>query len=402
MTVNREPITVEPEMMHLQALGVKERLVEGGIPPLILSEERIHSRPKEERELFEDAFSRIEMPLKGAASVDTYVKDGGKIEDARRLLSLARQCKWEIPVRDLGTHEIREYIRVPEDPEEVDDLSRYLFWISYQLILNHWSKRGEWTNEEAYILMTPQGPYEPAVMDAKIVHISEPGKERNLTKSHAALAWFLTPGAKLSQATLAMLKEHRAGLLESGHEWRHQKRISPMSDESGFVYDSRTGKVYPEIRHVFKDWTESTDFISKSVGYVHLRTFFDYVGFPRSYARLILKTIVEPQPVTEVTSRSYIGEDEFTEPVTWTGSIREGFMMGNPITKTILHLVHESERAVATLFLRKRNLRYRPNYKFGMSYDRARLDRKLSSQDTTTYLSDGRKVRPTITVGRQP
>jgi hypothetical protein len=386
-TVNRETVTVEPEMMHLQAIAVKSRLA-SKIPPLILNEERIPSRSKEEKEMFQDIFSRIAMPIKGSASLDTFVKDGGKIEDARALLELARTNKWKIPVRDLGTHEIREFISVSDDPDLLEDVSRPLFWISYQLFLNHWIGKGQWDKNEEYSFWIGCVKYAPKIMDAKIVHISEPGlKERNLTKSHSCLAWLLTPGAKLAQGTLAVLPEHRAGLLESGHEWRHQKRISPLSDESGFIYDSRTGKVYSDIRHVFKDWTESTDFICKVVGYTHLRAFFDYTGFPPAYARLILKTIVEPQPVTEVIAMTQEGPDEIVEPVQWSGSINEGFMMGNPMTKPILHLVHESEHAVAILYLKRRGLRFSPSYKLGMQFDRVKLDRKMSTESDRLYLS---------------
>jgi hypothetical protein len=386
-TVNRETVAVEPEMMHLQSIAVKSRLA-SKIPPLILSEDRIPSRTQDEKEMFQDIFSRIAMPIKGSASLDTFVKDGGKIEDARALLELARKNKWQIPVRDLGTHAVREYISVSQDPDMLEDVSRPLFWISYQLFLNHWIRKGQWDENEEHSFLIGGVSYAPNIMDAKIVHISEPGlKERNLTKSHSCLAWFLTPGAKLAQGTLAVLPEHRAGLLESGHEWRHQKRISPLSDESGFIYDSRTGKVHPDIRHVFKDWTESTDFICKVVGYVHLRAFFDYTGFPPAYARLVLKTIVEPQPVTEVIAMTREGPDEIVEPVRWSGSINEGFMMGNPMTKPILHLVHESEHAVAILYLKRRGLRFVPSYKLGMQFDRVKLDRNMPSETDRLYLS---------------
>lgn len=225
-------------------------------------------------------------------------------------------------------------------------------------------------------------------MDARVVHISEPGKERNLTKSHACLAWFLTPASKITQGLLAFLPEHRAGLLESNHEWRHQKRISALSDESGFVYDSATGKLQKEIRHVFKDWTESTDFISKLVGWSHLRGLLDYVGFPHSYKQLLLKTIVEPQPVVETLSRIILEDgQEIVEPVNWKGFIREGFMMGNPMTKTILHLVHVSERTIVTHFLTRKGLRFKESYKYSLFTDQARFDRQQSDANRTQYLS---------------
>lgn len=390
MNVNRKLEDVEPAMLQLQATAVVNRLRQGGMPFAVLSRDRMGTLSEKEREQLEDAFSRVDLPIKATASVDTFVKDGGKVEDARLLLAMARKNHWKIPVRDLDDHKIIEVITVPEEPGEEDlgQTSRYLFWISYQLFLNHWIGKSEWSREDAWSFpIENQADYRPDnLMDAKIVHISEPGKERNLTKSHAALAWMLTPGAKLTQGVLAMLKEHRAGLLESGHEWRHQKRISAMSDESGFIYDPMTGKFHREIRHVFKDWTESTDFICKAVGYTHLRAYMDFVDFPRGYKRLILKTIVEPQPVKEVVSRRTLNGEDVIEPVNWTGSINEGFMMGNPMTKTILHLVHESERAVATLYLTRKGLSFRPNYKFGMFPDQARVDRKESSVNQTTFV----------------
>jgi len=390
-TVNREVIRVPPEMTHLQYLAVQKRLADGGVPRDILSSEKIRMKGSTsvEASLFAEIFSRIELPLKGTASVDTFVKDGGKIEDARLLLNLAIKQGWKIPVRDLETNSIIEFVTVSRETESDADFSRPLFWLSYQLTINHWVKKGQWNKEEYYqFLDYGDHEYEPGIMDAKIVHISEPGKERNLTKSHAVLAWFLTPASKITQGALSLLPEHRAGLLESSHEWRHQKRVSAMSDESGFIYDGITGRTNDEIQHVFKDWTESTDFISKYVGWAHLRGLMDYLGFPNGYKRLVLKTIVEAQPVVETTSRTILDDGhEIVDPVNWTGFIREGFMMGNPMTKTILHLVHASERVVTEEFLRRRGLRFRDTYKFSLFTDQARLDRALSEQNRTAYLT---------------
>nr|QVU39992.1 RNA-dependent RNA polymerase [Magnaporthe oryzae narnavirus 1] len=388
MTVNREVEQCDPKLLHLGYLGVQKRLRSGKLPEAVLSEDRIRtSNDKVARELFNSAMARVELPLKTSASVDTYVKDGGKLEDARRLLNKAIDNGWKIPVRDLSTHEILEYISVERSIDNDADYSRPLFWISYQLFLNHWVEKNQWSKEDYYEFLDFGRPYQPAVMDATIVHISEPGKERNLTKSHATYAWLLTPAAKLLQGVLAFLPEHRAGLLESGHEWRHQKRISALSDESGFIYDPSTGKTRDEIVHVFKDWTESTDFIRKQVGFFHLKALMDYVEFPESYGRLILKTVVEPQPVSEVTTQIIFDDGEIVEPVKWTGAIREGFMMGNPMTKVILHLLHESERAVSELFLSRRGMVFREPSKFSMTLNPARIDREKSSSERTSILT---------------
>jgi len=388
-TVNREVIPVDPEISHLQYLAVHKRLGVAGVPRDLLSSERVRiPEITTDSEIFNEVIGRIELPLKGTASVDTFVKDGGKIEDARLLLKNAREHSWQIPVRDLDTNSIIEFISVQRETESDTDYSRPLFWMSYQLILNHWIERDQWTRDDYHRFDIRGEPYAPGVMDAKIVHISEPGKERNLTKSHATLAWFLTPASKITQGILALLPEHKAGLLEANHEWRHQKRVSALSDESGFIYDSATGKLQNEIRHVFKDWTESTDFISKLVGWAHLRALLDYVGFPRSYKQLLLKTVVEPQPVVETTSRVILedGSDSI-EPINWHGFIREGFMMGNPMTKTILHLVHVSEREIVTHFLTRKGLRFKECYKYSLFTDQARIDRTESDSNRTQYLA---------------
>jgi hypothetical protein len=328
------------------------------------------------------------MVLKPSASIDTYVKDGGKLEDARKLLNLAIEHKWQIPVRNLDNHSIETMIEVIHETDSDSDYSRPLFWLSYQLMINHWVSLGQWTPDDKHEFVIAGRPYRPPVMNAQIVHISEPGKERNLTKSHAVLAWFLTPASKITQGTLAFLPEHRAGLLESGHEWRHQKRISPLSDESGFIYDPLTGRTRKETRQVFKDWTESTDFISKMVGWAHLKGLLDYIGFPQMYGRLLLKTVVEPQPVEEVVHRIITHDaDDIIEPVAWTGAINEGFMMGNPMTKTILHLVHSSELQVSKEFLRRRGLKFRDPTKLVRYPDRAQLDREESQRDRTTQVT---------------
>jgi len=388
-TVNRELINFPARLTRLQYLAVQYRLHTGGIPPKFLHAGRLGKfQDKKARNMFEDVFSRIEMTLKGSASVDTFVKDGGKLEDARLLLNLAIKHKWKIPLRNLDDHSIEGYIDVVRETESDTDYSRPLFWLSYQLMINHWVQAEGWPPDEKHEFLINGVPYRPPVMDAQIVHISEPGKERNLTKSHACLAWFLTPGSKITQGTLAHLPEHRAGLLESGHEWRHQKRISALSDESGFIYDPLSGRTRDEIVHVFKDWTESTDFICKAVGWAHLKALMEYIGFPAMYGRLILKTIVEPQPVVEVTHRISIeGGDDIVEPVEWTGHINEGFMMGNPMTKTILHLVHCSELEVSKQFLTHRGLRFRDNYRLSRFPDRAQLDRDQSERDRTTIVT---------------
>jgi hypothetical protein len=372
--VSRIPEKPPRENIRLIQLAVESELTIGKIPRDFMTTEVIRSGVMQKR--FEEALSAIELPLKGSASTDHFVRQGGKIEDARLILNQAIENKWEIPVRDLHDHEVIETFMVDRLDESSDrDYVRPLFWLSYTIILNHMVNKGFYPRALYYPLRTGGRLYEPDPMIASIVHISEPGKERNLTKSTGFLAWFLTPASKITQDTLSLLPEHEAGLKASSHEWRHQKRISSLSDESSFIYNLLDGKVNQNIIHSFKDWTESTDFIGKYVGWAHLRTLFRYISFPEGYANLIGNAITEPQPVNEVVNLRNLEEGLEYEPVRWFGQISEGFMMGNPMTKTILHLIHVSERNVVRSLMDEIHAKENPRSSYKGLGDTVRLDR---------------------------
>jgi hypothetical protein len=309
-----------------------------------------------------EAVGNINLMLKGTASTQFSVSSGGKIEEARQLIGLAKKNKWSVPIRDLNTGDptIEKLDFYPEmDPTE---LARPLFWLSYQICLNWAIRNSLWKRKKDFVkLLDGDDEYCFDPMDASIVHISEPGKERNLTKCTGVYAWFLTPASKITQKVLARLEEHRAGLESSSHEWTHQKRISVESEEAGFMYNTSTWKTHEWVRNSFKDWTESTDFISKRVGWAIMSAIFDYIKFPRGYRNLIMLVITLPQPVTEVIQFSAVSEDEagYTyerQRIKWSGLIREGFMMGNPLTKTILHSTHIPELEFSRRFLSEQGL----------------------------------------------
>jgi hypothetical protein len=238
--VSRQRELPPAENLRLIEIAVQDELSRARVPRNFMA--RPYWANQETQDRFNEAMAAIELPLKGAASVDNFVREGGKIEDARLIINKAIDNKWKIPVRDLHDHEVKDTFMIqPSDGQTASDYVRPLFWISYTIILNWFVKKGFLDDSLYYPLVHGHGEYLPDPMRASIVHISEPGKERNLTKSTGFLAWFLTPASKITQDTLAGLPEHAAGLQSSGHEWRHQKRISSISDESHFIYDIRTG-----------------------------------------------------------------------------------------------------------------------------------------------------------------
>jgi hypothetical protein len=375
--ISRPLEELSPENDRLIRTAVVERLTEAGIPWKVLLEPSIG----DEQSIANKIMNNIDLDLKATASADHKVSQGGKLEDARLTIRRIIDNEWEVPIRDLRTNEILEILSPPQEEEE-KDLNRILFWYSYQLMLNWFAERDMMPESLYYPFILPGGQhYSQDMLRASIVHIMEPGKVRNLVKGTGEFAWFLTPAAKILQATLALLPEHKAGLERAGHDWMHMKRLSAESDESGFVYDKSTGFTRDSIRHIFKDWTESTDFIGKRVGAAHLGSFMDYIGFPQAYGEMVIMAIREPQPVTEVvTYRSIVdGAEEGAfecETRPWNGSIIEGYMMGMPVTKVILHLIHVSEREVSKIFLRRREISIVDGFKGPSSlYRQSRMPR---------------------------
>jgi len=366
--ISREVEFPEPERIEMIRCCVREGIknhIKGGVL----------SNFENDPELFNQAIGEIDLNIKISASTDTFVKDGGKLEDARNLIRMAIENRWEIPVWDLNTDRVKETFTISGD-YEVFGHQRPLFWICYNLVRTFCITR-EFVEGEPYRFFDRGKEYLPDILSAKIVHISESGKERNLTKSTTILDFFLTVASKLCQTILAELPAHRAGLTSSGHEWQHLTRISPYSDESGFMYHGLTGKLKERVISSFKDWRESTDFIGKIVGWTHLETFMEYIGFPERYMELVSVMITEPQPVTEVIHHKIFDGEEMTSPIKWEGFVREGFMQGNKVTKTILHLQHVSEDMfVQHLLSQEYGLEHEPSFKYGTFKDSA-IDRAI-------------------------
>jgi hypothetical protein len=232
-------------------------------------------------------------------------------------------------------------------------------------MINFFILRGQWPKEDYHPFQYKgtKGNVEEhflhvfEIMDAHILLVNEPGKGRKLVKSHPLLNWMLIPASKMCQKILAQHPDHRAGLELGAHDWVHSKRISGDSEEAEFMYNELTGKIRPEVQFGYTDWTEATDRMSKRRGIAHIMGLFEYISFPKEYAKLIILVIREPQPVKEVVRRTTLDDIVDESHFVWKDSIREGFMMGNQMTKTLLHLCHVSERAFVDLFLKEKGIK---------------------------------------------
>jgi hypothetical protein len=358
LKVERPTEELDPEIERLIHTSVKESLKNGKVPQGIFN--------TSDPEILEALYKEIEIELKLSSSCDHTFVQGGKLEDARQLLRLAKKNNWKIPVRNLHNFSIEE-IMEPITDEVIENgdinLSRYLFNIAIQISINFLVERDLMSEEFYYELLDGLEDYASNLLNCSIIHINEPGKLRSLVKSKALLSWVLAPGAKMMSNVIAILPSHMAGLKAAAHDWTHTARMSALSNESAFMFDA-DGYIRSSINFVYKDWTEATDFIGKRKGVAHLRGFLEYTGFPRAYGELIMKLIREPQIATEsciLNLDSFESEDVFS-PISHFkrhGIINEGFMMGLQVTKIILHLLHLSEQAITFHFLKMKGIKFK-------------------------------------------
>jgi hypothetical protein len=329
-----------------------------GIPPEILRV--IDSFDDNETfETVKSVLNKIELDIKPTASVHHLVRQGGKMEDARQVLRAIIDGKLLIPVRNLETLEVEKFLPILEE-DYPDDISSYLFFCSLQLIMNFLADKEILLDKFRYELKGLE-KFKNQILDATIVHIDEPGKLRELIKNSPILSWFLTPASKICQATLALHRDHTAGLEMGNQDWSHLKRISGDSEESWFMYlDKRIRK---EIQFGFEDWSKATDFLSRLIGLHELKAYMQYIGFPQGYGGLILQTLLLPQEVRSVVRYRIIPDDNLNEvferiETEFHGFIHEGFMMGNQITKTVLHLTHVGQKALSLQYLKRKGINF--------------------------------------------
>lgn len=345
-TIGRETEKIPKEELLLIRRLIHQRSSEAGIERHLLEPEGYTS------DRFKEVINSIQLPLKVSASENSTVRQGGKVEDARQLLSDGILNQWRVPRYNLSTGEIVEWIEFNDELREGRPAYEgFLFWTALQITLN--AVAAFYPKYAQYRLELPgSSVWEDHVFQMVIVHISEPGKERNLTKTSSLLAWVLTVASKVSQTALSYNQDHRAGLILSAQDWVHQRRVSHESYESYFIYDEQTRMRKPDVWNGYQDWTESTDFIPRQVGGVAVQAWFEWLSFPRWYGDFVVTLTQCNYRVREVTAENWV--DGTLEKNVYTGKVSEGFMMSMPLTKTILHLMHDVNIGLANHMLRSK------------------------------------------------
>jgi hypothetical protein len=273
--------------------------------------------------------TKARVTVSTSASWEKTRNEGGTIEAAREILA-SLPVGEQVPIRDLDTGRIETY----RDRDKFDSTGEVVFWLA----LDH-------------TLRTPPD----LLRQAFLTMVKEPGKARSVTKARACLKIVLDLVNKLVSGPLEKgIRSSTSGMGKANHGWNLFCRL--MSDELKdmvFARESREENPYEgyvEITDTFKalytsstDFKEATDQLSHTVARDLGEAWMIKCGIPRLLRGIVCGTCFQPREVffyadgvlnTLGTARPEYGRNVRSV------LLLVGVLMGDPLTKVVLHLVN--------------------------------------------------------------
>jgi len=264
-------------------------------------------------------------------------REGGTTEEIRRLI-LSGEPGEQVPIRDLETGRVVSW----GDQTTFDSLGEFIFWSC----LDH-------------TLRTPKEELKVAFLTT----VKEPGKARTVTKARACLKVVLDLVNKLCSAPLAKgIRSSSSGMGASNHGWNFFNYLTSeelkdlvfsieSKEETAYEgYVERT-ETFADVFVSSTDYEEATDQMNHRVVSDLGNAWMLKCGIPAVLRGIVNETCFKPRNVyfysrgvldTIGTLAPKIGENIRSV------SLVKGILMGDPLTKVVLHLSKIVNRHVAS------------------------------------------------------
>jgi hypothetical protein len=267
-------------------------------------------------------------------------EEGGTIQAISEIVHLGAIGK-TVPKRDLFSGAI-----VGDVSYTPEDTGTYIFWACLDEVLK-------------------SNPDE--INMAALVMVSEPGKARTVTKSTAALKIVLDVVNKICSWPLTKIKSSASGMSKASHAWNSFKdsftesgkeiNFDPLSEKIEVMPDGERVKT-TTFRDVFlssTDYEEATDAMNHEVATMISRYWMKKCGIPPILQMIVLRSCYKPRPIVfeaRGPMAAYGEKYELPSPFANPNFImlRRGVLMGDPLTKPVLHLVNILVRTVGEHF----------------------------------------------------
>jgi hypothetical protein len=271
-----------------------------------------------------------------AASSSCYEKtrsEGGTVQAIHDIVwegSLGRACR----TLDLATGEVLE-----EKTIQNTTVGEYIFWRSLE-----------------EVLATPLDELRKVF----VVMAQEPGKTRSVTKGHASLKVVLDVVNAICSWPLAKgLISSNSGMGKEAHAWNFVKTC--FSEFSDLVFreksvtteqvdgrERRVTRTYHEVFALSTDYETATDFMLHKVAEIISGEWMSKYGIPPLLQGLVKQICYRPREIKFYASKclEQIGTPSTKDGVRKVKLVR-GVLMGDPLTKVVLHLLNAGVRELA-------------------------------------------------------
>jgi len=233
-------------------------------------------------------------------------------------------------------------------------ISLYTGKLEKRIILKN-SEAGEyifWRALEEVLSMSPE-----EISQVYVTVVKEPGKARTVTKGMICLKLVLDVISKIVSYPLSKVDTSKSGMGKDAHGWNLFNEFYQNSDEA-FCKKSQTDTGVPSsfIREVvYEDiFAECTDFITATDAMHHTvcrivaMKWMNRCGIPPILQKIVVKTCFSPR-VVHFNGKgifSHFGEPSLTDLNTRFVKLKRGIMMGDPLTKVILHFTNIAIREI--------------------------------------------------------
>nr|WPR16639.1 MAG: RNA-dependent RNA polymerase [Yellow silver pine associated narna-like virus] len=163
-------------------------------------------------------------------------------------------------------------------------------------------------------------------MSCRISLVAELGKYRTITVSTLQHALFLHPFSHMGLKILEALPSSQSGIGAANHSWNFFKRLSHKNPSASFIFDENI-----QTTVLSTDWSSATDYCDPYIAGAMLNRLCVSLGVPRWYRETMLFALTAPRQV-ELLDRNGAPVEVFYT--------KRGVLMGDPVTKVVLHLHH--------------------------------------------------------------
>jgi len=310
--------------------------------------------------------TKARVTVTSAACWEKTRREGGTTEQIKEMIANVEPM-WQVPVRDLDTGGVERWVF----PDEFDSVGELIFWVSLDRVLH-----------------TP--PVE--LRKAFLTVVKEPGKARSVTKARACLKIVLDLVSKICSEPLAKgIRSSQSGMSASNHGWNFFNSFSNElerrevfsllnREETPFEgYVERTD-TFEDLFVSSTDYSEATDKLQHSVAASLGVPWMVKCGIPKVLRGIVVETCYKPR---EVYFKATGLLKDLGNPVDGdirVITLRQGVLMGDPLTKPVLHLINVCDRLLQNRILDPDFYRGLPNSEeLGELVLRAR--QRLNTQD---------------------